>query len=506
MTRCLVVLISALAFAAPLGAQPQLRALYGRLDPTSASQHLALYHLYPHSEEGTKALKRAWELLTRTSPTRHRIAGDIPLPPQSVAAIVGLVSARPTEAGDELDDRALVLIENLAAHLPNRQLKGHGVTSVDAVLALDPPEIDVARALFLSQEGAESGDHRRHEAMMDLMALQILARVDLSASPNDKIAAISRFVFDEMNFRFPPHSIYARDIDEYTFLPSVLDGRRGVCLGVSLLYVCLAQRLGLELELVTPPGHIYVRYNGGEINIETTLRGIHVDSEAYLGLETRKLQQRNLREAVGLVHVNAASVYLTQGAPERAVEEYSKGAKFLEGDAHFTELMGYAHVLSGNEEKGKTLLAGVCHHLADESVCRDTMAEDYVSGNVDREGLTVMFTPVDETLESLQEKRRELEAVVKRCPKFRSGWLHLATTWLQMQRTREGILCLEEFHRLHPKDASAEYYLSVVAAERLDYAKAWRHLHNAEALTAARDHHPKALKTLRRELAMRAAI
>ena len=76
-------------------------------------------------------------------------------------------------------------------------------------------------------------------------------------------------------FRFPPHSLYAKDIDVYTFLPSVLDSRRGVCLGVSILYLCLAQRLDLPLEAMTPPGHIYVRY-GEDLNIETTARGIDV--------------------------------------------------------------------------------------------------------------------------------------------------------------------------------------------------------------------------------------
>ena len=98
-----------------------------------------------------------------------------------------------------------------------------------------------------------------------------------------------------MRFRFPPHSLHAKDIDIYTFLPSVLDGRRGVCLGVSILYLCLAQRLGLDLEIITPPGHIYVRYQSPEgemINIETTARGIDIPSERYLGMETRKLQTK----------------------------------------------------------------------------------------------------------------------------------------------------------------------------------------------------------------------
>src|SRR5665647_1570782 len=104
------------------------------------------------------------------------------------------------------------------------------------------------------------------------MALQILARLPPKASPQQKILKINELIFDEMRFRFPPHSLYAKDIDVYTFLPSVLDSHRGVCLGVSILYLCIAQRLDLNLEMITPPGHIYVRYRTTDqtINIETT--------------------------------------------------------------------------------------------------------------------------------------------------------------------------------------------------------------------------------------------
>ena len=148
--------------------------------------------------------------------------------------------------------------------------------------------------------------------MIDLMALQIRSTLSPNSKPEEKIDAINRFIFEELGFRFPPHSCYATNVDLYTFLPSVLDSRRGVCLGVSILYICIAQRLSLPLEMITPPGHIYVRYKNGEkeINIETTARGIHLEVlETYLAINTRSLQQRNVKEVIGLSHFNQASVY-----------------------------------------------------------------------------------------------------------------------------------------------------------------------------------------------------
>ena len=101
----------------------------------------------------------------------------------------------------------------------------------------------------------------------------------------------------------------------------MLDSRRGVCLGVSILYLCLAQRLGVELEAITPPGHIYVRHvapDGEIVNIETTARGIDVPSEMYLGMETRKLQKRDIRQVIGLAFMNQAAVSWHRNDPENS--------------------------------------------------------------------------------------------------------------------------------------------------------------------------------------------
>ena len=139
-----------------------------------------------------------------------------------------------------------------------------------------------------------------------------------------KINTINWYLFDELRLRFPPHSLYSEEIDLYTFLPSVLDSRRGVCLGVSTLYLCLAQRLNLNLEIVTPPGHIFVRYNGGEINIETTARGIHIPTEHYLSVHTRSLQERNIKEVVGLTFFNQASALWQAGKLKEAITAYER--------------------------------------------------------------------------------------------------------------------------------------------------------------------------------------
>ena len=262
-------------------------ALYESLDPTSISEHLAFFELYSDTPAGKRALEDTWKLITKSKTSLQ----DENLPPlsfpESIDAFIQLIQPSEKKAKNfEISPEALQVLEMAASHLPNRSLKGYKVQTHEELLKLQPDEIDVASALFLLEFGTdEMAKQKRgtYEASIDLIALQVLARAPMDASCTQKIAAINELIFFEMGFRFPPHSTYSDSIDLFTFLPTVLEERRGVCLGVSTLYLAIAQRVGLPLEIVTPPGHIFLRYKEGEgseeINIETTMRGVHIHSD-----------------------------------------------------------------------------------------------------------------------------------------------------------------------------------------------------------------------------------
>lgn len=482
----------------------KLRALYNSLDPSSISKHLAFYDLYNYTPEGQQALQDAYRLLSGGSQTSEKI--NLPSSINtSIQAIVGLVNKHSSESNIELSDSELASINKLANRLPNRALPGYYVTTENEVLALPSHQIDLARGVLLSQLGDDPSALRKiksYEAVIDLMALQILARINLNDTPQTKIRAINRFVFDEMGFRFPPHSTYAKDVDLYTFLPSVLDSRRGVCLGVSILYICLAQRLNLDLEIVTPPGHIYVRWHQGsqQINIETTARGIDLPNDEYLGVDTRSLQQRNIKETIGMAHFNQASVFWERQQYDKALSAYLKAKPYLPDDKLVMSFMSFIYLLQDNQEAAKPLLEEVVDYLPDYAVSKETIAEDYLNGKVSKEGLQAVFMRVNEERDSLIAKRDALLAVLEKYPYFRDGYFSLAGTWLQLHRTGEAMQVLERYHEIDPTNASVEYYLAELYAERLDYNKAWRHLRLAEQLTKERDHDPKALLSLRQQL------
>lgn len=480
-----------------------LKALYSSLDPLSVTQHLAFHELYPETKEGELAMMRAWNLLSGGTLAREETATQ--LPKLDIQAIISLITRQSFDPPVKLTEDQLELISKISINLCNRKLKGHDVWSKDEVLALSPDEVDIARGLLILQfdEAANlQQEVRQYEASIDLMALQIAARLSQDASNEDKVREINRFIFQEMQFRFPPHSLYANDIDLYTFLPSVLDSRQGVCLGVSILYLSLAQRLNLPLEIITPPGHIYVRYNNGVkiINIETTSRGIDLPSEVYLGINTRKLQKRNIKEVIGLGLMNQAAVFWSKQEFATTVALYEKAKLFLPNDPLLKMFLGFNYLFVGKSNEGTSLLREIRNITFDEAVSKETIPDDYLSGKIDANGIKAVFLPVDETRISIVKKQKELKQILKSYPQYKAGLMQLATTWLQLGRSSEAKEILERYHKIDPHNSTVEYYLAILCIERFDYNHAWSYLKQAESLVQSRHHTPKALASVRESL------
>lgn len=485
----------------------KIKSLYSTLDPHSIAQLLAFHELYPESAEGERALQRAWQLLCGSTIPQH--TASLMLPKPELQGIIALVNRHPLESVVKLTEEQLSLVENIGRRLANRSLKGAHIWTQEALKALPHEEIDLSRALLIEQftiDGQNLPEFkeqvRQYEASLDLMALQILARLPDTPSDEQKLKEMNRLIFHEMQFRFPPHSIYAKDVDLYTFLPSVIDNRRGVCLGVSILYLCLGQRLDLPLEIITPPGHIYVRYRSHDqiLNIETTARGIHIPSEMYLGINTRQLRQRSLREVIGMAFVNQASVMWTKGDFETTVALYEKARPYLQEDPLLKMLLGFNYLFVGRKREGAALLKEIEGMTFQESVSPETLPKDYLDGKINAEGIKAVFMPVDATRESILAKQKEIQKILKRYPQYRGGLFQLATTWLQLNRGSEAMEVLLRYHELDSDNATVEYYLTLLAAQRMNYPMAWTHLKKTEALVLERNHYPRALADLREQL------
>ncbi len=480
-----------------------LSSLYSTLDPTSVPQHFAFYELYPKSAEGKQALKTAWALL---SGGRTDWDPELVLPTIDPEPLIQFVNRTNHDSAPILNEEQLLVIERLSRHLPNRQLKGFGIWDQEILYQLSSEEIDLARGLLLAEMG-DSPEARQkvrsYEANIDLMALQILAKLPPNATQQEKIRAINDYIFSEMRFRFPPHSLHAKEIDIYTFLPSVLDSRRGVCLGVSILYLCLAQRLELTLEAITPPGHIYVRHvspSGEIINIETTARGIDIPCEMFLGIETKSLQKRDLSQVIGLAFMNQAAVSWHKNDAKTAVTLYEKAKPFMGDDYLLNLFLGINYLFVDREKEGRALLQKVKGVIPDHAISSDSVVDDYLAGLAEKEAIQAIYSEVDESRKSIFEKQKKLEKVVEQFPHFRQGVFHLATTWLQLGREKEALPILEKYIQMNPQDPTVNYYLSAIHFQRHNFNKAWQYLSASEKIVHAKNHKPQALQKLRQAL------
>ena len=239
-----------------------------------------------------------------------------------------------------LSSMALLVLASSAAlgqrsRLANNGKAGLNVTSLEQVLRLSDDQIDLATATLISSEYWSNMVAGRHYLdQLDAMALEIQNRLRQQRLPVDAraIPIINQYLFEELGFRTISHADDPNDL----FLHSVMDRRQGYCLSLSILYLAIAERLGLDVYGVVVPGHFFVRYDAGRarFNIETTSNGASPPDEHYRtkfnvpegGRDSIYMKNLNKRQALGCFFNNLGNVYSEIGdvntamlALERAV-------------------------------------------------------------------------------------------------------------------------------------------------------------------------------------------
>ncbi len=217
---------------------------------------------------------------------------------------------------------------SLGQRLANESKRGLHARSIDQVLLLNKDEVDLATAaLIVSEQWSDMVQGRRYLAMLDQMALQVQDRLrDRWLRPTYKaIPVINHYLFQELRFRPVSEAEDPNDL----FLHSVLDNRRGYCLSLSILYLSLAERLGMPLYGVVVPGHFFVRYDDGQTkwNIETTNQGANALDRHYIekfrvpqgndsGIYMKNLDKI---QTLGCLFNNLGNTYCDMGDLDRAL-------------------------------------------------------------------------------------------------------------------------------------------------------------------------------------------
>jgi len=477
------LLFSPFAFSTPLSIEEKNREAQFSKIPSNHFRKLIMFAaLYPNTKQADEALQQAWSLLsTEKSSALHAI------PPHFEEIALSCIHLVEPQAicppSPELSQATTEYINAIGADLPNRKLRGYRAKSLDEVASLEPKEVDLARALLLV-EGKESGTLSSIEAALDLLALEIIARIGPNASHQMKISALNTLLFHEMTFRYPPLSEGKAKPSQFSELSSVLSSRRGICLGTSILYLSLAQRLDLLLTVFVPPGHIFLGYEEENYTrvIETTARGIAPPLDSYLGLTLRKVPTQNMLATVGMVAFNRAAEHLHKKEWQKALEQYLLVKKFDKSNSTLT-MIALCELLLGNKKRAGELSRELLKHPPDYQLEQDFLLFDLARGTLSPKAAQELIVHTSPKREELPERIEQFEKLVRENPKSAILSLHLASLWTEYGKTKEAIPLIESVALFDESPPSLHYDLSYLYYERFDLAKA--HYHAQKALLKA---------------------
>jgi len=435
---------------------PDHSATFARIHPKDVRKLLLYASLYPETKEGKQALDQAWTVLVGEKQST-------PLPPNFANLSLSFLSLiEPCYTHSKLDSETITCINALCSHFPNRQLKGRSAKTIDEVLALDDSEIDLSTALLLDESNRES-----IEASLDLLALQIHG-----TNAHEKISAINNLLFHELNIKYPALSEAEERVAEFSELSSVFSSRKGICLGTSILYLALAQRVGLPLTVFTPPGHIFVGYqeNSHTRVIETTARGTHIPLKHYLGLNLHNVPTQSLKQVVGMAAFNQGGQYLKNGDYNSAQEKYDLAYQFSPNDG--TGMMrSLCLLLRGQKRKSQEIAQHWLKNLAPEKREPDLLLVDLASENLTQESAQQIVTLASTKKEKLLESIKKLRSM--HAPNSWTIPMQLAEWWLNLGKPREALSLLEKLTTRKEAQANIHFLLASLYRERMNYPKAW---------------------------------
>lgn len=181
------------------------------------------------------------------------------------------------------------------------------------------PDLDVARYVGLVDQFA-----RTTEELVDTS----------STSPTARLEALDRAIFGRLGFTGNQDDYYD---PRNTFLNEVIDRRTGIPITLSVLYIEVGRRVGLDLAGLSFPGHFLVRYQGNDsfTFIDPFHKGARLDiksledrlrrvvgpkaelADEYLQPATRRQMLTRMLTNLAAIYRRAGDVYRSMAVLER---------------------------------------------------------------------------------------------------------------------------------------------------------------------------------------------
>lgn len=175
------------------------------------------------------------------------------------------------------------------------------------ILAAEEEGLDLAASVLT----VDPRSRERTLDQLDRLAMFLRRKLVGIEKPEKKIEILNEWLLK----RRPPPRRGGKWGGRKWRLPRVLAADFGNCLGNSVLYLAIAERLGLPIQGVSAPGHCFVRYEDEHTrrNIETTANGQERPDHHYQSRTGIHLRNLTKREMVGIYLSNLASYHIKYG-------------------------------------------------------------------------------------------------------------------------------------------------------------------------------------------------
>jgi regulator of sirC expression with transglutaminase-like and TPR domain len=265
-------------------------------------------------------------------------------------------------------------------------------TPLDYFASLVSRDADFAlfeAAVSLAQDDYPEVDVQTVLGEVDQLLARIQRRIPQDAGPLQKLRTLNQFFFKDLGFGGNINDYYDPD---NSFISVLLRTRRGIPISLAVLWMELAQGLGLSVRGIGFPGHFMVKVNlpMGQAVIDPTTgkslsredlsellepfrrrNGLLDESEAPLGLY---LQTAPHRDIIARMLRNLKDIYTTQRDWPRLLAVQERLIVLLpESWSEFRD-RGLAHAELGHSEQAVADLECYLVH-ADDVVDLDAIAE-----------------------------------------------------------------------------------------------------------------------------------
>lgn len=242
---------------------------------------------------------------------------------------------------------------------------------VGTILSVPDGELDYARTkLALDKLVAPTVDAEAAISQLDQMADAAARLAGKDAADDGKIAALRQLIYEKGPWNDYRPFGYDHDDPSGTHTPNkllhnYLASRRGNCVSMPILLLILAEKLGLDVALVTAPQHLFLRHtlpDGRAANLEATSGGHPARDEWYR--QKFPMSDRALRSGLYMRPL---------GRREACALMATTVLEYLYHNARFDDAIGVAEIIVQNYRRaGEVLVAQASAYgqLLEREFCR----------------------------------------------------------------------------------------------------------------------------------------